>query len=111
MNVLIINGRVTSMARWLPIFLFCIVLPNTTMAETIWCKAFKAGCITEEQKIKHQQYCEQMGNQSYVEGLNEAIANPTIWQYAGKKSPQDYAQMRKNGMVEICLKTSSPSSF
>jgi hypothetical protein len=88
-----------------------LVSSNALHAETIWCKAFKAGCVTEEQKLKHQQYCEQMGNQSYVESLNKALADPTVWQYAGKKSAQDYAQMSKSGMVATCFKMSNPQSF
>jgi hypothetical protein len=94
--------------------IFTLVIMTVTtpvFAETIWCKAFKAGCITEEQKMKHQQYCDQMGNQSYVESLNKALADPTVWQYAGKKSAQDYAQMSKSGMVATCFKMSNPQSF
>jgi hypothetical protein len=88
-----------------------LLISNAIHAETIWCKAFKAGCITEEQKLKHAQYCEQKGNESYLECLNKAQADPTVWQFSGKRSAQDYAQMCKSGMVATCFKMSNPHSF
>ena len=86
-------------------------ISNFLHAETIWCKAFKAGCVTEEQKIRHQQYCEQRGNQSYAEALNRAIADPALWQSAGMRSAQDYAMMARRNGIATCLQMSNPSSF
>jgi len=78
---------------------------------TIWCKMFKVGCVTEEQKQKQAYYCEQRGNNSYQEGFAMALADPTVWQFAGKQSAQDYAAWRKRAMIENCLRMSSPQSF
>jgi len=90
---------------------FLIYSSSTVFADTIWCKMFNAGCITEEQLQKQRSYCAQMGNDSYRENLNKAIADPTIWQFAGKENAQDYAAMRKRGMISTCLKNSTPQSF
>ena len=92
-------------------FVLFLCASNAVVAETVWCKMFNAGCITEEQKIKQMRHCEQMGHTSYAEGLNEALADPTVWQLAGKNSAQSYARMRQRGMVAICLKMSSPHDF
>ena len=93
------------------ILILALNFSNVALADTIWCKMFKVGCITEEQKMKQAQHCEQMGNDLYRESLNKAIADPTIWQFAGKESAQDYAAMRKGGMISTCLKMSTPQSF
>jgi hypothetical protein len=93
------------------VFFGLISISNAVVAETIWCKMFKAGCITEDQKNKQMRYCQQMGNQSYVEGLNEALVDPTIWQFAGENSAQAYARMRRKLMVGVCLRTSTPHDF
>ena len=90
---------------------FLIYSSNTVFADTIWCKMFNAGCITEEQLQKQRNHCAQMGNDSYRENLNKALADPTIWQFAGNTSAQDYANMRKRGMISTCLKMSTPQSF
>lgn len=92
-------------------FVLFVCVSNAVVAETIWCKMFNAGCITEDQKNKQMRYCQQMGNQSYVEGLNEALADPTVWQFAGENSAQAYARMRKKLMVGVCLRTSTPHDF
>lgn len=94
------------------LFLFLLFCnSNAVFADTIWCKMFNAGCITEEQLQKQRNYCAQMGNDSYRENLNKALADPTVWQFAGKESAQDYAAMRKRGMISTCLKMSTPQSF
>ena len=85
--------------------------PNTVLADTIWCKMFKTGCVTEEQKQKQWNYCAQMGNDAYRENLQKALADSTVWQFAGKLSAQDYAMMAERGMIATCLKMSTPQSF
>ena len=93
------------------ILILALNFSNVALADTIWCKMFNAGCITEEQLQKQRNYCAQMGNDSYRENLNKALADPTVWQFAGKESAQDYAAMRKRGMISTCLKMSTPQSF
>ena len=88
-----------------------LFISNILYAETIWCKTFNAGCVTEDQKIRHQRYCEQRGNESYAESFNRALADPTLWQLAGMRSAQEYAQMNKRGAVATCFKMSNPNSF
>ena len=88
-----------------------VSLSNAVGAETIWCKMFKTGCITEDQKNKQMRYCEQWGNSAYVEGLNEALADPSVWQYAGENSAQAYARIRQRAKVAACLKTVNVHNF
>ena len=45
-----------------------------------------------------------LANSSYREGLTEALADDTIWKFAGNTSAQDYAKIRKNLMMSICMK-------
>ena len=92
-------------------FMFFLCASNFAVADTIWCKMFNAGCITEEQKMKQAQHCEQMGNGTYREALTAAISDPTIWQFAGKESAQDYAAWRRRAMISTCIKMSTPQSF
>jgi hypothetical protein len=88
-----------------------LFISNSLYAETIWCKAFKAGCVTEEQKIRHQQYCEQRGNEGYSDALSRGLVDPALWQSAGMRSAQDYAMMVRRNGVSTCLKMTNPSSF
>ncbi len=88
-----------------------LFISNAIYAETIWCKTFKAGCVTEDQKIRHQQYCEQRGNEGYSDAFNRALARPSLWQSAGSRGAQDYANMIRRGNVATCLKMTNPSSF
>jgi len=88
-----------------------IFMSNVVYAETIWCKMFKSGCVTEEQKIRHQQYCELRGNEGYSDAFNRASVDPTLWQSAGMRGAQEYAMMVRRLSVSTCLKMTSPSSF
>jgi hypothetical protein len=90
---------------------FLIYSSNTVFAETIWCKTFNAGCITDEQLLKQRNYCAQMGKDSYRENFNKALADPAVWQFAGSTSAQDYATMRERQMTITCFKTTTPQSF
>ena len=99
------------MAIRLIFFVLFLCASNAVVAETVWCKMFNAGCITEEQKIKQMRYCEQMANTSYAEGLNEALADPTVWQLLGENSAQSYARMRQRGKIAACLKTVDVHNF
>jgi len=91
-------------------FIFCLAVlsPNISTADTIWCSAFKVGCLSVEEKNKkfelEQQRCRNLANSSYREGLQESISDPTVWQFAGKESAQDYASMRADLMMSICMK-------
>ncbi len=87
------------------VFLLLLVsISSVSNAETLLCKKFNVGCKTEDQKLKEIRFCKQMANESYIDGLNEALADPSIWQLAGMNSAQDYARMRKSGMESRCLK-------
>ena len=46
--------------------------------------------------------CRNLANETYSEALAEAIADPTVWRFAGNTSAQDYANMRKRLMLSIC---------
>ena len=89
-------------------FICLLASAQTAMSETIWCKAMNLGCMTtaEKEKLfqKELRNCENLSNGSYREGLNEALANDTVWKFAGSNSAQDYANMRKNLMFNICMK-------
>jgi hypothetical protein len=93
------------------IIVFLILNSSTIFAETIWCKAFNTGCVTDEQKQKQLRFCQQIANEVYAENLEQAIADPTLWQYAGEKSAQSYALMSQRGVVTRCLKKTTPHDF
>lgn len=93
------------------LFVLTACLSNVVVAETIWCKMFKTGCITEDQKNKQMRYCEQWGNSAYAEGLNEALAEPSLWQLAGESNAQAYARMRQRAKIAACLKTVNVHNF
>jgi hypothetical protein len=46
--------------------------------------------------------CQNLANETYSEALAEAIADPTVWRFAGNTNAQDYANMRKRLMLSIC---------
>lgn len=75
-------------------------------AETIWCKTMKLGCTTPEEKAKAVQRCQKMGDDSYREGLAQALGDPRVWQLAGMNNAYEYAAMRKRGMIDICINKS-----
>jgi len=94
---------------------FLLQISHTVFADTIWCKMFNTGCLTEEQKQEQKQkqlnYCEKMGNGAYNQYLDKALADPTLWQLAGERSAQDYAEGRRSLRIHVCLKMSTPQSF
>jgi hypothetical protein len=92
-------------------FIFLITMSGLAFSETIWCKAFNAGCITEQQRIKQRKFCEQTSLSSYLDALEKANLDPTVWQYAGENSAQAYARMAQRGYIAICLKNTSPNSY
>jgi hypothetical protein len=92
-------------------FLFLFTIPGIAFSETIWCKAFNAGCVTEKQRIKQQKFCEQSSMSSYLDALKKANIDPTVWQFSGNSSAEDYARMAQRGYITSCLKNTSPNSF
>jgi hypothetical protein len=66
----------------------------------------KLGCTTPEERAKAMERCERLSNETYRDGLVEATANPTVWQYAGMNNAYEYAAMRKRSMMGICIKNS-----
>ncbi len=73
-------------------------------AQTIWCKTFKVGCATDADREREFKRCQNLANETYRTALNEAIADAKVWQLQGNTSAQDYAEMRKRGILGICLK-------
>jgi len=97
--------------RKLLIIIFLLTLPGLAFSETIWCKAFNAGCITEQQRVKQRKFCEQTSISSYLEAFEKASRDPTVWQFSGNTSAEDFARMAQRGYIAICLKNTSPNSF
>ena len=81
---------------------------SNAIADTIWCKMMKSACMSPEEKMKkfekEVKNCENLSESSFSEGLKEAIADPTVWQFAGEDSAVSYAKMRQRGMLSICMK-------
>ena len=48
--------------------------------------------------------CELLAHDTYRERLTEALADPTLWQFAGDSSAQEYAKRSANLMQSICIK-------
>ena len=48
--------------------------------------------------------CNAAAESSYRENLSEALADPTLWQFAGETSAQEYARKTANLMRSICSK-------
>ena len=72
----------------------------------------KSTCMTPEEKMqkyeKEVKNCENLSQSSYREGLSEALADATVWQFAGEKSAISYAKMRQRGMWGICMNLVKP---
>lgn len=80
---------------------------SNVFAETVWCRNFKIGCATQEEKNKQFQNCLRLAAESRQEGLIQALSDASIWQLAGARSAEDYANMRQKLMMSICLKNSN----
>ena len=48
--------------------------------------------------------CDLWAHDTYRERLTEALADPTLWQFAGDSSAQEYAKRSANLMRSICIK-------
>ena len=48
--------------------------------------------------------CNMVTEAAYRENLTEALADPTVWQFAGNSSAQEYAKRQADLMRSICLK-------
>jgi len=48
--------------------------------------------------------CNSFAESAYRENLTEATADPTVWQFAGNSSAQEYAKRQADLMRSICLK-------
>ena len=46
--------------------------------------------------------CRDLANESYAKALAEARADPTVWQFDGARSAQDYANQSRMLMLQIC---------
>ena len=57
-------------------------------------------CSNDNSKLS----CKSMAQDSYLEGLEEARRDPTVWQFGGYRSAKDYANARKELMYSICKK-------
>ena len=58
-----------------------------------------------------RKFCEQSSMSSYLDALKKASLDPTVWQFSGNSSAEDYARMAQRGYIAICLKNTSPNSF
>jgi hypothetical protein len=92
-------------------FVFLFLLAPSVSAETVWCKMFGKGCITQEQLDKQSLYCQKYAAKSRADAFNEALANPSVWQLGGYRSVQDYAEARSRLSLSTCFKTSNPHQF
>lgn len=87
------------------VIILLICLPITSAyAETIWCRNFNVGCMSEKDKEKESRFCNNLAKDTYREALNEAIGDPSIWQFGGFDSAEDYAEKRYRSMLQRCLK-------
>jgi hypothetical protein len=80
-----------------------INLTPSVEAKTVWCKNFNLGCPTQEQVEKAIKYCLSYAENSFYDAVDEAIADPTVWQYAGEDSVKDYAEMIAEISMQTCL--------
>ena len=48
--------------------------------------------------------CNSFAESAYRENLTEALADPTVWQFAGNTSAQEYAKRQADLMRSICIK-------
>jgi|688.fasta_scaffold1406541_2 hypothetical protein len=85
-------------------FIFLLFITNSSYAETIWCRNFNLGCMTQKDKEKELRFCNNLANDTYRQALNTAISDPTIWQFGGFISAEDYADKRYQSMLSRCLK-------
>jgi len=46
--------------------------------------------------------CRNLAAESYADALAEALADPTVWEFDGRRSAQDYAEARRNLMLLVC---------
>ncbi len=90
--------------------LLCLLAPSVS-AETIWCKMFGKGCITQEQLDKQSLYCQKYAAKSRADAFNEALVNSSVWQLGGYSSAKDYAEARGRLSLSVCFKTSNPHQF
>jgi len=76
-------------------------------SQTIWCRSLNLGCLSEEEKAKAIENCKRKAAATKQEAFTEALADPRVWQLSGARSAYDYAQIRENTMMNICLKNQS----
>jgi hypothetical protein len=93
------------------LFTFLLFITPSISAETIWCKMFGKGCITQDQLDKQSRHCQKYAAQRYFDALNEAMADPWKWKEDGRNSAQDYAEARRRLALSVCFKTSNPQQF
>jgi hypothetical protein len=84
--------------------LACLLASFASISETVWCRKFNVGCPTPEENAKKMANCQMLANQTYQNAISEAFANPQVWKFGGYDSAQDYATVRKNNMLQICMK-------
>jgi len=82
-----------------------LILPvkDVCASQTVWCRVLNIGCDTSEEREKKLQNCTRMADQTYRSALSLALSDPTVWQFQGSRSAEDYAEMRRRGMLSICL--------
>lgn len=83
--------------------------PVKAEAQTIWCRALGVGCPTEADRQKAIRRCEIQSQAEYQGFLQDALANPRLWQELGDASPQAYASRRSRSYLAVCMQHSVPS--
>lgn len=87
------------------VFIFALTLTTTDVsAETIWCKSFNLGCPTAEDFQRKYKRCQSIASDSYRQALLEASADPSVWRLQGNRNAEDYAKMRQDLMMNICMR-------
>ena len=67
------------------------------------CLMFLSGCDRNGPPVPMDAAdCQNLADETYSEAFAEAIADPTVWGFAGNTSAQDYANMRRRLMLSIC---------
>ena len=91
-------------------FAFFLCVSQSATAQTIWCTAFSLVCMTAEEKAearkKAMENCQNLANESYQEGLTEALVDRSIWQLNGHTSAQAYAAWRMQLAMNVCVNRS-----
>lgn len=86
--------------------IFSFFIQHSASAETVWCRNFKMGCLSEDEKDKAIKNCQNLAIGHYQDTLQEALGNPSLWRLGGYRNAQDYAKSRARNIFSLCEKDS-----